>query len=76
MTVLDDWMNAVCDELGIDQHDVDVRVVLDLTRDVAHHVDRPAAPVTSFLLGMAVGAGQPLAEAAERLSALAASWGK
>jgi hypothetical protein len=30
-------------------------VVLDLARDVAHGVTRPAAPVTAFLLGLAAG---------------------
>ncbi len=49
-------------------------LILDLARDVAHRVDRPAAPVTAFLLGVAVGSGQPVGQAADRLSALAASW--
>jgi Domain of unknown function (DUF6457) len=49
-------------------------VILDLARDVAHQVERPAAPVTSFVLGLAVGAGMSLAEAAERLRVLAATW--
>ena len=31
--------------------------VLDLTRDMAHSVSRPAAPLTAFLLGVAVGEG-------------------
>jgi Domain of unknown function (DUF6457) len=74
MTVLDDWIDAACAELGIDRGEVEVRAVLDLARDVAHQVDRPAAPVTSFLLGLAVGAGLPLPEAVSRLSALAAAW--
>ena len=74
MSVLDDWIVMVCRELGMDRNDVDERVVLDLAREVAHQVDRPAAPVTSFLLGVAVGAGLPLAETAGRISALASSW--
>ncbi len=75
MPVLDEWITVVCGEFGIDQDAVDVRAILDLARDVAHQVDRPAAPVTAFLLGVAVGAGHPLIEAAARLSALAADWG-
>ena len=31
--------------------------VLDLTREVAHGVSRPAAPLAAFLLGVAVGSG-------------------
>jgi hypothetical protein len=48
--------------------------VLDVARDVAHEVDRPAAPVTAYLLGMAVGRGQNLATAAGRVRSLAAGW--
>jgi hypothetical protein len=48
--------------------------VLDLTRDVAHGVARPAAPLTAYLVGMAVGRGLPLPDAASRISALAAGW--
>jgi hypothetical protein len=74
MTPLDRWVAAVCAELGIDPAAVDVRQVLDLARDVAHQVDRPAAPVTAYLLGLAVGAGRPAGEAAARLTAMAADW--
>lgn len=74
MTVLDDWISAACAELAIDPGVVDQRVILDLARDAAHQVDRPAAPVTAFLLGLAVGSGQPLTQTADRLSALAATW--
>ncbi len=75
MSVLDDWIDSACAELGIDRAVVDERVVLDLAREVAHQVDRPAAPLTSFLIGVAVGSGLPLAEAAARLSLLASRWG-
>ncbi|HET9895930.1 MAG TPA: DUF6457 domain-containing protein [Streptosporangiaceae bacterium] len=74
MTVLANWIAAVCADLGIDRSAVDERVILDLARDAAHRVDRPAAPVTAFLLGVAVGTGQPLALVAERLTALTAAW--
>jgi hypothetical protein len=74
MTTLDDWTAAACAELGIDPAVVDVRQILDLARDAAHQVDRPAAPVTAFLLGLAVGGGMPADQAAVRLSALAEAW--
>jgi Domain of unknown function (DUF6457) len=73
---LDDWMDAVCTELGI-EHDAAVRKpVLDLARVVAHTVDRPAAPLTAFLLGSAVGRGEPLTATAERIVQLARGWAK
>ncbi|MFI7213055.1 DUF6457 domain-containing protein [Micromonospora maritima] len=74
MTVLDDWVTAACAELDLDPAGVPVSSVLDVARDVAHQVLRPGAPVTAYLLGVAVGRGADPAEAAARLSALAGSW--
>lgn len=74
MTVMDDWVTAACAELGLDPARVPVPAVLDLAKDVAHQVLRPGAPVTAYLLGLAVGRGADPAGAAARLSALAASW--
>jgi hypothetical protein len=48
--------------------------VLNLTRVVAHTVDRPAAPLTAYFLGVAVGRGEPLAETAAKLQELARGW--
>ncbi|MEI5584074.1 MULTISPECIES: DUF6457 domain-containing protein [unclassified Agromyces] len=56
---LDDWVAEAAELLGLDPADVPVATVLDLARRVAHGVARPAAPVTAFLLGLAVGAGRP-----------------
>ena len=44
------------------QHDVDLATVLDLARVAAHGVARPAAPVTTFIAGLAVARGIPLAD--------------
>jgi hypothetical protein len=41
---------------------------------VAHTVDRPAAPLTAYLWGVAVGRGEPLAETAAKLQELARGW--
>ena len=74
MTTLDDWTSAACAELGLDPAQADTRLILDLARTAAHQVDRPAAPLTAFLLGLAVGAGQPAVQAAASLTALADGW--
>ena len=74
MSTLDEWVDAACAELGLDPAVVDQRVVLDLARQVAHQVDRPAAPVTAFLLGLAVGSGQQLGPAAGQLVDLTDRW--
>ncbi len=73
MSDLDDWLSAVCAEFGLDPV-VAADVILDVARDVAHGVERPAAPMTTFLLGRAVEAGASLDDAAARISRLAASW--
>ena len=74
MSTLERWIDAACSELGIDRASVDERIILDLARDAAHRVDRPAAPVTAFLAGLAVASGQPLSDVADRLTALTERW--
>lgn len=76
--VLDEWITAVKDELGVDL-EVDAPLLLDLARDAAHGVARPAAPLTTFLVGYAAGrAGsegpQAVAEAVRKATDLAARW--
>jgi hypothetical protein len=72
MSRLDEWAQAVADELGVARPDT--RDVLDLARDVAHGVERPAAPLTTWLAGMAVAGGADPAEVAARIRTLAAAW--
>ena len=67
---LDSWIETVRDEFGIDAP-VDRTLVLDMARDVAHGVARPAAPLTAYLMGLAVGAGADPADAAARITRLA-----
>jgi hypothetical protein len=74
MSTMDEWTDAVCADLGLDASSADLRAVLDLTRDVAHGVARPAAPLTAYLVGMAVGRGLPLPDAAGRVATLVANW--
>ncbi|MEU5117474.1 NTP transferase domain-containing protein [Streptomyces asoensis] len=75
--VLDEWISAVKDELGIGL-DVDTGVLLDLARDAAHGVARPAAPLTTFLVGYAAaqagGGPDAVAGAARKAAALASRW--
>jgi hypothetical protein len=75
MTALDDWARTVTTALGIAPTDAsDRELVLDLARDVAHGVMRPAAPLTSYLLGIAVGRGIDAATAAATIAELARAW--
>ncbi|MGA8987588.1 DUF6457 domain-containing protein [Aeromicrobium sp.] len=52
---LADWMATVADELGITELDLDPELVLDLAAVAAHSVVRPAAPLTTFVAGLAAG---------------------
>lgn len=75
MSALDDWTGAACAALGLDPTAGAERDrVLDLARDVAHGVVRPAAPLTAYLFGLAVGRGADPAKAAAALAALARDW--
>lgn len=71
--MLQDWIDAVRIDLGT-SGELDVDTVLDVAKDVAHNVQRPAAPLTTYLLGLAVGSGMPLPEAAAKIRELAGGW--
>ncbi|MFD4538553.1 NTP transferase domain-containing protein [Streptomyces bauhiniae] len=75
--VLNEWITAVKNELGIEL-DVDTSVLLDAARDVAHGVARPAAPLTTFLIGYAAAQGKgdaaSIAEASAKVADLAVRW--
>ncbi|MFM1819059.1 MAG: hypothetical protein RIS61_657 [Actinomycetota bacterium] len=49
------WLKQVAATLGIPETEIPVNALLDLTRDVAHNVERKSAPLTTFLIGLAAG---------------------
>ncbi|MBV5266976.1 MAG: hypothetical protein JZU67_00315, partial [Burkholderiaceae bacterium] len=49
------WLARVAAILEVDQHELPVAQLLDLTREVAHGVERKSAPLTTYLLGYAAG---------------------
>ena len=52
---LESWAAELSAALGLPEGSADVALLLDLARDAAHTVARPAAPVTTFLVGLAAG---------------------
>jgi hypothetical protein len=52
---LADWVSELATELGVDVAAVDRDLLLDVARDAAHAIARPAAPLTTFLVGLAAG---------------------
>ena len=75
--VLDEWVDILCREFEL-EIPIDTALLLDLARIAAHQVDRPAAPLTTFIVGYAAasrgGGPEMVRELAEVASRLAASW--
>ncbi len=71
------WAEGLAADLGIEQV-LDVDAILDLAADAAHGVMRPAAPLTTYLVGVAVGraGGDPdrVSEVLERVRLAIESW--
>lgn len=65
MKELDDWLRALAAEVGIDPDEVDIDGVLDLAGDAAHHVVRPAAPLTTYVAGYVIGLAAARAQAGQ-----------
>jgi len=82
--MLDDWLRSAAAALECTPADAAVlgedaaTVLLDVTRDVAHGVARPAGPLSTFVLGLALGSSgggiDDLRRLARRLSDLADGW--
>jgi hypothetical protein len=76
---MDKWVQQLCEALDVPREAVDVQALLDLARDAAHHVERPAAPVTTYLVGFAAarrgGDSATIAELIRQSGELARRWG-
>ncbi|MGJ3507196.1 DUF6457 domain-containing protein [Enemella sp. A6] len=69
-----EWIRELTAEIGLDDVELDedsIHILLDLARDVAHQVIRPATPISTYLLGIAVGRGASLGAVAAKATALA-----
>lgn len=70
---LTQWLTRLGAELGTDDVPLDdaaVTRLLDLTREAAHGVERIAGPLTTFLVGVAVGRGADVSVVTEAALAL------
>ena len=74
---LHDWIDELSDVLDVET-EVDEGLILDIARTAAQNVQKTAAPITAYLLGVAAGASDADPEAVEKLAAraqqLAESW--
>lgn len=72
---LQEWVDFAAPELGLEPAEVPLSELLTMTGVVAHGVVRPAAPVSSYLLGLAVGRGLiSNAEGDARIRELVRAW--
>jgi hypothetical protein len=75
---LDDWLVALADRLGLDAATIPTGLLLDVARDVAHNVARPAAPLSTFLVGLAAaragGSAADIEGSSAAATELALSW--
>ena len=70
---MDAWIAALKKELGVTA-EIDKTLILNIARDAAHAVERPAAPVTTYLLGFATALGADVHSAAETIEKMAKQW--
>jgi hypothetical protein len=70
---MNDWIAAVQKELGLDVS-FDTDAILDVAREAAHATERKAAPVTTYLMGVAAAQGANPQEVAAKMEKLAKSW--
>ncbi|MEV4689302.1 DUF6457 domain-containing protein [Microbacterium sp. LWH7-1.2] len=75
---LDAWADALRERFGLAPEELPVALILDLARDVALGVARPAAPFSAFAAGLVAGraGGSPedTAAAAAIITAMAKEW--
>lgn len=75
---LDEWADALRERFDLAAEDVPIALILDLARDVANGVARPAAPFSAFVAGLVAGraGGSPerVREAVAAVVELAAGW--
>lgn len=67
---LHDWIDELSDVLDVEA-EVDEGLILDLTKVAADNVQKIAAPITAYLLGVAAGSTGASPEQVERLAARA-----
>jgi len=73
------WLQEVVTALELEEiapslGESDLTAILDVARHAAHEVERPAAPITTYLMGMVVARGGDLADISRTIESLAKSW--
>ena len=67
------WVAELARELEIEETDIDIDHLLQLAGEAAHTVVRPAAPVTTFIIGYVTGLAEASGQASYQTALKAAS---
>ncbi|MDJ0354613.1 DUF6457 domain-containing protein [Paenarthrobacter sp. PH39-S1] len=70
--VLEDWVHTLLQAFEIADLTIDTNAVLKVAGEAAHAVVRPAAPLTTFIAGLAAGLAAGSGQAAEAAAMRAA----
>lgn len=70
--VLQEWVTKLLAAFELADVDIDVHAVLNLAGVAAHQVVRPAAPLTTFVAGLAAGLAAGSGQASEDVAMKAA----
>lgn len=69
------WLAQVAAILGIPETEIPMNALLDLTREVAHNVERKSAPLTTYLVGLAAAkTGADSKDLIEKINAAVSEW--
>lgn len=75
---LDRWALALREHFDLSADDVPIALILDLAKDVANGVARPAAPFSAFVAGLVAGrrggSADDVRSAVADVAQLAADW--
>ncbi|MEV4317380.1 DUF6457 domain-containing protein [Actinocrispum sp. NPDC049592] len=74
MKVIEEWTDLVAADLGVRPEELDAASMLAVARHVARDVCGAAAPLTFYLVGVAVGRGMAPADAVARVATLVERW--
>lgn len=66
--ILEPWCRRLTEALELNGLDVDIDEVLALAGEAAHTVVRPAAPLTTFIVGFAAGCASATGQATDTVA--------
>ena len=70
---VEEWVGIVSEALGVTAPS-EYGPILDVAKFAAHQVERPSAPVTAYLVGLAVAGGADAQRCAEVIKVLSDEW--